>query len=126
MDTEDEDLFSDSTTTLDTPVNVALGHVMSRAFVLKQVAGPGAPREIVLTRDRLVIGRSKRVDIVIDSPELSRRHVLLERDGHEFVIRDLDSRNGLYLDRVKIHSAVLRGGDTLQIGNVTFVFLEGF
>lgn len=126
MDTEDEDLFSDSTNTFDTPVNVTPGHVLARAFVLRQVAGPGCPREVLLNRARLVIGRSKRVDVMVDSPELSRRHVVLERDGNEYVVRDLDSRNGLFLNGVKIHSAVLRGGDTLQMGNVTFLFLEGF
>lgn len=122
----DDDLpFSDATMTAEGPVCLER-HRVSRAFLLKQVSGPGAPREFLLTRERLIIGRSKSADIVIDSPELSRRHVLLERDGNEYIVRDLGSRNGLYLDTVKIHSAVLRGGDTLQMGNVIFLFLESF
>ena len=38
---------------------------------------------------------------------------------------DLDSRNGVYLNGVKIHSAVLHGGDNLQLGSVVLVFHEG-
>lgn len=125
MHTDDEDMFSEATATLDSPLSVVAGKTLSRAFQLRQLSGPGCPREFALSQDRVVLGRSQQADVVVDTPELSRLHVLFEKEGHEYSVRDLDSRNGLYLNGVKIHSALLRGGDMLQMGNVTFLCLEG-
>lgn len=96
------------------------------AYVLRQLRGPGAPQDITLTRDEHVVGRSRSADLFVDSPELSRRHVRLTKEGNEYTLTDLGSRNGVFLNGVRVHSAVLRGGDTVQMGNVTFLYLEGF
>ena len=56
---------------------------------------------------------------------ISRKHVVITKNGAEFRCRDLDSANGLYLNGVKAHSAVLHDGDAIQIGDVVFVFHEG-
>jgi len=95
-----------------------------RAAVFEQVRGPGAPQRHLLARDRVVIGRSEG-DIRIASAELSRSHMRIERSGTEYVCTDLDSSNGVYLNGVKIHSAVLREGDVLQLGDVILVFHAG-
>jgi pSer/pThr/pTyr-binding forkhead associated (FHA) protein len=117
--------YADSTMTMDAPLAM---HVMGgsmRAYWLRQISGPGAPLEIPLRSERMVIGRSRSADIQVDSPELSRKHAELRHENKEITIHDLDSRNGVFLNGVKIHSAALRGGDTLQIGNVAYVFVEG-
>jgi pSer/pThr/pTyr-binding forkhead associated (FHA) protein len=49
----------------------------------------------------------------------------LTRNGPQFSCTDLDSANGVLLNGIKAHSAVLHEGDTLQIGDVVFVFREG-
>ena len=97
----------------------------SLTYVFRQVEGPGAPQDIVLRGDQFIIGRSKTSDIVIGSIELSRRHMVLRKEGAEYVIEDLDSQNGVYLNGLRIHSAVLRGGDTIHVGEVAFLYLEG-
>jgi pSer/pThr/pTyr-binding forkhead associated (FHA) protein len=94
-------------------------------FLLQQIKGPGAPRDYVLDLEEIVVGRSTGAHIAIDSQLISRRHMTLTRCGAEFVCSDLDSANGVYLNGVKAHSAVLREGDTLQIGDVVFVYREG-
>ena len=73
----------------------------------------------------MVVGRSVQVHISIDSGLISRRHIVLKRAGPEYSCEDLNSSNGMFLNGVKVHSAVLRDGDTLQIGDVVFVFREG-
>ena len=96
----------------------------TRAAVLEQTRGPGAPQAHLLAREQIVIGRTEG-DSRIASAELSRSHMRIERKGPEYVCTDLDSSNGIYLNGVKIHSAVLRDGDHLQLGDVIFVFHAG-
>lgn len=96
-----------------------------KPFVLDQVRGPGSPAEWVLERPEIVVGRSVQADISIDSHMLSRRHVVLRRRDGEYQVTDLDSANGLYLNGVRAHSAVLREGDLVQIGDVVFLYHEG-
>jgi pSer/pThr/pTyr-binding forkhead associated (FHA) protein len=96
----------------------------TRAAVLEQVRGPGAPARHLLAREHVVVGRTEG-DIRIPSAELSRSHMKIERSGPEYVCTDLESSNGIYLNGVKVHSAVLREDDHLQLGDVIFVFHAG-
>jgi pSer/pThr/pTyr-binding forkhead associated (FHA) protein len=101
------------------------GRSTSRPHYLELVEGPGAPRYYELRQPAAVVGRSEQSDIQVDSEGLSRKHLLVTRHGGEFVVEDLDSRNGVFLNGVKIHSATLRDMDTLQLGPVVFVYHEG-
>jgi pSer/pThr/pTyr-binding forkhead associated (FHA) protein len=92
---------------------------------LRQITGPGSPRDFVFRKDESTIGRSKTCDFVVDSPELSRVHICIRRIGQELDCADNDSRNGLYLNGIRVYSCVLRPGDTIQIGNASFHFFEG-
>ena len=94
--------------------------------VLEMVQGPDAPRNYELCRAEMVIGRAIDADVSIISTDLSRRHVLLKRAASgQFSVYDLESRNGVYVNGVKIHSAVLHDGDSIQLGSLLFVFHEG-
>ena len=94
--------------------------------VLEMVQGPDAPRNYELYRAEMVIGRTIDADVSIISTDLSRRHVLLKRAASgQFSVYDLESRNGVYVNGVKIHSAVLHDGDSIQLGSLLFVFHEG-
>jgi len=93
---------------------------------LAQVRGPGAPREFELGPGETIVGRSNQATLHIDSALLSRRHVAIRTDGPEQRLYDLDSANGVYVNGVKAHSAVLHDGDTVQIGDVVLVFHEAY
>ena len=96
-----------------------------RPFILQQIQGPGAPRDHHLELEEVIVGRSGQAHICIDSGLLSRRHVALRRNGPEYACADLDSSNGMYLNGIRAHSALLREGDMIQIGDVVFVYHEG-
>ncbi|MEZ4224332.1 MAG: FHA domain-containing protein [Polyangiaceae bacterium] len=98
---------------------------LRKPFSLQQVQGPGAPQSFQLLLPEVVIGRSLQAHISLDSGSLSRRHVTLTRKGLEYVCSDLGSKNGFYVNGVRAHSAVLRDGDTLQLGEVVFLYREG-
>jgi pSer/pThr/pTyr-binding forkhead associated (FHA) protein len=91
---------------------------------LEQIRGPGAPRRFGLALEQTVVGRGQQSNVTIDSALLSRRHAVFRRNGLELSVADLDSANGVYVNGVKAHSAVLHEGDTIQIGDVVFVLHE--
>jgi len=97
----------------------------SRQGALELAAGPGAPTTYPLGGNRpLLLGRDPAADVSVASNELSRRHCRLERVGQDWLVTDLGSVNGLHLNGVRIHSALLHEGDRLQMGEVLFVFRE--
>jgi pSer/pThr/pTyr-binding forkhead associated (FHA) protein len=90
--------------------------------MLRQVEGPGAPRWIRLDRAELVLGRSEDADIRVETQRASRKHATFETDHGECTILDHKSRNGVLLNGVRIHSAVLRDKDVVQIADCVFLF----
>lgn len=98
-----------------------------RAHAFEVLDGPPAlrGRQLLLDRPRLRLGRASDADLRIESEELSRHHAELTRRDGEFQVRDLDSRNGVYLNGLQIHSAVLRDGDQLALGDVVLLYREG-
>lgn len=94
--------------------------------VLEMVQGPGAPRQYELYRAEMVVGRAIDADVPINSTDLSRRHVLLKRGpSGQYSIQDLESRNGVFINGVRAHSATLHDGDSVQMGSILFVYHEG-
>jgi pSer/pThr/pTyr-binding forkhead associated (FHA) protein len=96
-----------------------------RAHVLELSKGKGIAPRVELKGERLVIGRAENVDIVVESEEVSRQHARFVRLDDEYQIEDLDSRNGVYLNGLKVHLATLREGDELQLGDLVFLYREG-
>jgi general secretion pathway protein A len=77
----------------------------------------GSPdREVVLTSDRILIGRGDEADVRIDSVFVSRYHALILRDGKQDVLLDLGSTNGLLVNGRRIVRRALRDRDLIQIG----------
>ena len=69
-----------------------------------------------------VIGRSKRSDIVIDFPVVSRSHAVLTRyDDGSWTITDADSKDGVYVNGKRTRIRALRPEDVISIGGVEMV-----
>jgi len=77
-----------------------------------------------LSGGRLTIGRSSKCDLSLDRPLLSRIHAVLSTGEDGFSIRDLDSRNGTYVNGERIDRTPLRHHDTIRIGDVEMRFLD--
>ena len=73
----------------------------------------------------LLIGRLENCDIVLDSPEVSRRHAMIRQVGDQYSIEDLDSSNGTYLNDEPVKTAQLHEGDLIQISNYRLLFQGG-
>lgn len=82
--------------------------------------GPGGPWE--LRGPSTIVGRSRRCDIVIDDPNVSRQHAEIRRDGDGYVILDLGSTNGLRVNRRDVKQTVLQPGDQIELGATQLLF----
>jgi diguanylate cyclase (GGDEF)-like protein len=83
-------------------------------------------RRIDLARPVIRIGRDTANDVVLDDTEVSRRHARLEARGRSWVLMDVGSTNGTFLNDHELDGCVrLRGGDRLKIGSHIFKFLTG-
>jgi hypothetical protein len=84
------------------------------------LAGEG--RRTVLDVNPFTIGRSRDCDMVIDDPNISRRHAELRGDGDSWRIADLGSTNGIKVNRRRVDEALLRSGDRITLGLTDFDF----
>ncbi len=69
-----------------------------------------------------VLGRSRQCDVVINDPNVSRRHAEVRRDGEGYIVVDLESTNGITLNGREVKRAALADGDRLQLGTTGLRF----
>ena len=96
------------------------------ARYLTLVHGVGAPRAVRLDR-RLTVGRDPGAGgMTLDDARASRRHfeVCFVPEYGVYRLRDLDSRNGTWLDGRRVADGHLRHGSVLRVGDAIFVFAE--
>jgi len=106
------DHFGDTLETAAKPGAQGLGNLIQVA------TGPskGASRPFAT---RVLIGRSKKCDLIIDDPTVSREHLRVERSEIGYVAVNLNAKNFTLLNGKEISSATVRDGDILQLGDTT-------
>ncbi|MHB8293613.1 MAG: FHA domain-containing protein [Acidimicrobiales bacterium] len=103
-------------------VNVSLPELPSGAGMLVVKRGPSAGSRFTLEAEVTRAGRHPDSDIFLDDVTVSRRHAEFARLGAGYVIRDVGSLNGTYLNRERIEDAPLANGDEVQIGKFKLVY----
>jgi ABC transport system ATP-binding/permease protein len=80
-------------------------------------------RSEVLSSDNVIVGRAADADLILNHPEVSRRHCRIQREGESWFVEDLGSRRGTSVNGNRISErTALRPGDRVQLGPVTFAF----
>lgn len=83
---------------------------------LEIVEGPGAGRQVPLG-EPLVVGRAQDVQVVLDDPQVSRRHARISPRGEQAIVEDLGSSNGTFVNGSELHApAAVGGGDEVLVG----------
>ena len=70
------------------------------------------------------IGRDETADVTIADAALSRRHFLIWREGDHYLIKDLNSQNGTWVDGQRARGTKLRQNDCILAGRTLFLFSE--
>ena len=92
---------------------------------LYQIAEDGSRAERwEINEEPVVVGRSVRAKVSIEDEGVSRRHFLILRDGEDYVIKDLNSRNGTWLDGRRVFAEKLHHDDRILAGRTLFQFAE--
>jgi two-component system cell cycle response regulator len=94
-------------------------------LVLVYPPGPDMGKRFPLQRNEVVLGRGSDCDIQVDRDSVSRRHARVFRNGEQWMVEDLGSTNGSYVNDVPVQRSILRDSDFLKIGAAIFKFLSG-
>jgi Nif-specific regulatory protein len=78
---------------------------------------------ISMNEGPVLIGRQAGATLKIGNASVSRRHAVIEKEGDRFIIADLGSRNGTFVNDVPVRRRELQHGDRVRIGDSQFFFL---
>jgi transcriptional regulator with GAF, ATPase, and Fis domain len=78
-----------------------------------------------LNQDEVSIGRESASDLSLSHSSVSRRHCLIKRTDGEFLLRDLESFNGTFVNGVPVKEQTLAHADQIKIGSIEVLFLLG-
>src|SRR6476660_6857271 len=100
-----------------TPATVNL-----RKCKLVVIKGPQRGTEFVIAGDVIRIGKAPENDLVLADETVSRVHVEIVRDTKGYLVRDMKSTNGTFLDSAEVKEAYLRAGSVIKAGEVELKF----
>src|SRR5574341_1431556 len=86
------------------------------------VKGRDEGREMVLQKAQAAVGTLAGNDLVLTDPTVSRRHALVEERADGYLLRDLDSTNGTFLDNVRVREGYISPGSVIRLGETEISF----
>jgi len=103
--------------TVELPLSTAPATKAPRAFLILD-----QHEFFYLTRSPINIGRQEDNHLILDSPKVSRRHAQLRQVGEQFILFDLGSTRGTFINGQLIEQKVLTPGDVITFAGVSAVF----
>lgn len=107
---------------LDSESKAAVDALPSGSAMLVVQRGPNAGSRFLLDADMVTAGRHPDSDVFLDDVTVSRRHAEFRRSGNGFVVRDVGSLNGTYVNRDRVDEVSLGNGDEVQVGKYRLVY----
>ena len=114
--------------------NKAIRETQALTPITAEQVKPTAPRNaqlilhgtiyIPLERPVINVGRRPDNQIVIEDPRVSRKHAQLRLRFGRYVLYDLGSSGGTFVNNHAIHESILKPGDVISLAGVTMVYIE--
>ena len=98
---------------------------VSQLAYLEMIGSEEKDGVVELGEGEVVIGRTPDCDIRLEVQNVSRKHARVLFQNEEYLIEDLESTNGVFVNGIKVVKCVLRNKDQIEIGGVKMVFNEG-
>ncbi len=87
---------------------------------LKPSTGTGSGFPLV--KERIRLGRGVEMDITLNNASISRKHAEIQRLIDGALVRDAGSRNGVFVNGMRVEEQLLSDGDNVALGELRFVF----
>jgi predicted component of type VI protein secretion system len=98
---------------------------MGRLFTHLVIDSPGQSQQIVLWDTlEITVGRAPDRDVVIPDSEVSRQHALFNMEGQSYVVADLHTSNGTFVNGTRVSRHQLRPGDVVEVGPARIQFRQ--
>lgn len=117
-----DDLIEDPKDGLDEEELAAVAALPAGSALLIVKRGPSDGSRFLLDVDVTTAGRHPNAEIFLDDVTVSRKHAEFRRVDGGFVVTDLGSLNGTYLNGARADSAKLNDGDEVQVGKFKLTF----
>jgi pSer/pThr/pTyr-binding forkhead associated (FHA) protein len=105
-------------------MSLPLADVKAGTGLLVVKRGPDVGARYLLDHDVTHVGRHPESEIFLDDVTVSRRHAEFVRRDSEYLVKDVSSLNGTYVNRERIDEVALSSGDEVQIGKFKLLFLS--
>lgn len=89
------------------------------------ISGKTLGRKYLLDQKQILVGRGESVQISLDEKTVSRNHAEFYRKNSQTMVKDLQSKNGVYVNNIKVIGSALKDGDLIRIGTTVFKFVGG-
>ena len=105
--------------TVESPIERSISGISP---ILVAVDGPLSGQTFYLAEPVVSIGRLESNEICLDDLYVSRHHCVIRNEGEQYMLEDLESANGTYVNGERVTAGLLKEGSLIQIGNSQFVF----
>lgn len=109
-----------------TPTRISYVNGRVQSITLRKcklvVTRDGFSREFIFDQDAVHIGTMEDNDLVLPDDTVSRNHCRIYRDGDSYLLTDLESTNGTFINRVRIKEAYLRSDNIIHVGQTEIRF----
>ena len=89
------------------------------------ISGKTLGKKYLLEHKQIVIGRGGQANISLDEKTVSRSHAEFYRKNNQIMVKDLHSKNGIYVNNMKVIGSALKDGDLIRIGDTVFKYVVG-
>ncbi|MBN1901214.1 FHA domain-containing protein [Candidatus Sumerlaeota bacterium] len=98
---------------------------LSRISWLQMIKGPLAGKQFNLYKSPMILGSSPKADIYLfKDPDVDVRHASITAVGAKFMLKDLGSRSGIFVNGNKVDKKILQKGDVVTVGTTVLKFDE--
>ena len=123
----EENLLAESLAKVSEEEREVLSHLSSKDAMLIMHRGPGKGSRFLLdgAQGETKLGRATESEIFLDDVTVSRKHAEIKVSGNNFILKDMGSLNGTYVNDEPKAEVILKSGDELQIGKFHMIFFGG-